>query len=302
MVALKNVEAHLISRKRNNAMKTITKVMAVAGGVITADCISEPRVRKDCADPDYGAAVIGDLPGARVNGGTGRNAAVAAGTGTGAVIGSQVDCYFISFWELIMKTIIRAAGFLLLLLAFTARAASGTAPDALVKTTVDEVLSAIKQSKDKRALHELAEKKVLPHFDFQAMTRLAVGKSWREASPAQQKSLENAFRSLLVSTYTAALSQSTNSNQTVEVKPASVKPDQTDVTVKTLVKEPGRQPIAIDYRMSKTGSDWKVYDVVVENLSLVTNYRGSFNSEISRSGIDGLIKTLEAKNRQLAEG
>ncbi|MBX9810066.1 MAG: ABC transporter substrate-binding protein [Burkholderiales bacterium] len=203
-----------------------------------------------------------------------------------------------------MKMMVRIGSVFVLLFAFVVQAADtpGAAPDALVKATVDEVLSAIKQTRDKRALHELAEKKVLPHFDFQAMTRLAVGRSWRDASPAQQKALENAFRSLLVSTYTTALSQSAGSNQTVEVKPAQVKADETDVTVKTLVKEPGRQPIAIDYRMSKTPSGWKVYDVVVENLSLVTNYRGSFNSEISRSGIDGLIRTLESKNRQLAEG
>ena len=197
------------------------------------------------------------------------------------------------------KTMMRVAGLFVLLLAFAAQAAD-SAPDVLVKTTVDEVLSAIKQTKDKRALHELAEKKVLPHFDFLAMTRLAVGRSWREANPAQQKALENAFRSLLVSTYTTALTQSASSNQTVEVKPVRINPGDTDITVKTLVKEPGRQPIAIDYRMSKEPAGWKVYDVVVENLSLVTNYRGSFNSEIGRSGIDGLIKVLEDKNKQLA--
>lgn len=199
-----------------------------------------------------------------------------------------------------MKMIARALGFLALFAAFAVQAAD-TLPDALVKSTVDEVLSVIKQNKDKATLHDLAEKKVLPHFDFQVMTRLAVGRAWREANPAQQKALENAFRSLLVSTYTTALSQTSNANQTVEVKPAPVKPGEDDVTVKTLVKEPGRQPIAIDYRMSKTPAGWKVYDVVVENLSLVTNYRGSFNTEISRSGIDGLIKTLEAKNKKLAE-
>lgn len=197
------------------------------------------------------------------------------------------------------KTMMHVAGLFVLLLAFAAQAAD-SAPDVLVKTTVDEVLLAIKQTKDKRALHELAEKKVLPHFDFLAMTRLAVGRSWREANPAQQKALENAFRSLLVSTYTTALTQSASSNQTVEVKPVRINPNDTDITVKTLVKEPGRQPIAIDYRMSKAPAGWKVYDVVVENLSLVTNYRGSFNSEIGRSGIDGLIKVLEDKNKQLA--
>lgn len=177
-----------------------------------------------------------------------------------------------------------------------------TAPDALVKSTVDEVLSVIKTTKDKRALNEVVEKKVLPNFDFQAMTRLAVGRHWREASPAQQKSLENAFRSLLVTTYTAALSQSTTEEQSVEVRAAPVKPADDDVTVKTLVKESGRKPIAIDYRMAKTSGGWKVNDVVVENLSLVTNYRGTFNTEISKAGIDGLIKSLEAKNKRNAEG
>lgn len=199
-----------------------------------------------------------------------------------------------------MKYLIRALGWATLFIAFSAQAAE-TAPDALVKSTVNEVLSVIKQNKDKRTLHDLAEKKVVTHFDFVAMTRLAMGRSWRDANPAQQKALENAFRSLLVSTYTTTLSQSSTTNPTVEVKPAPVKPDQNDVTVRTLVKEPGRPPISIDYRMSKTPAGWKVYDVVAENLSLVTNYRGSFNSEISRSGIDGLIKTLEAKNKQLAE-
>lgn len=177
-----------------------------------------------------------------------------------------------------------------------------TAPDVLVKTTVDEVMRVIKTAKDKRALQDVAEKTVVQHFDFQAMTRLAVGRHWREASPAQQKSLENAFRSLLVTTYTTALSHSPKVEHVVEVRPLQVKPADDDVTVRTLVREPGQKPIEINYRMAKSASGWKVYDVVVENLSLVTNYRGSFNSEISRSGIDGLIKSLEAKNRQNAEG
>jgi phospholipid transport system substrate-binding protein len=189
--------------------------------------------------------------------------------------------------------------------ALTLMAASAafaqTAPDQLVKTTVDEVLGVIKASKDRRTLNDVVEKKVLPNFDFQAMTRLAVGRHWREATPAQQKSLEDAFRSLLVSTYATALTQSTSPDQTVEVRPLG-KADGDDVTVRTFVKESGRKPISIDYRMAKQSSGWKVYDVTVENLSLVTNYRDSFNSEISRSGIDGLIKSLEAKNKQNASG
>jgi phospholipid transport system substrate-binding protein len=177
-----------------------------------------------------------------------------------------------------------------------------TAPDALVKSTVDEVLGVIKTTKDNRVLNEVVEKKVLPNFDFQAMTRLAVGRHWREATPAQQKSLENAFRSLLVTTYTTALTQSTTAEQSVDVRPVAVKPADDDVTVRTFVKDSGRKPIAIDYRMAKATGGWKVYDVVVENLSLVTNYRGSFNTEIGKSGIDGLIKALDAKNKSNAEG
>ena len=186
--------------------------------------------------------------------------------------------------------------------AAAAAASSTQAPDALVKSTMEDVMVAIKPSKDKRALQEVTEKKVLQHFDFQAMTRLAVGKHWREATPAQQKSLESAFRSLLVTTYTTALSHSPKVNHVIDVRPIQIKPADDDVTVRTTVREPGQKPIEINYRMAKSASGWKVYDVVVESLSLVTNYRGSFNSEIGRTGIDGLIKALEAKNKQNAEG
>jgi phospholipid transport system substrate-binding protein len=182
---------------------------------------------------------------------------------------------------------------------FTAPAAE-VAPDALVKSNVNEVLSVIKQSKDRRTLNDLAEKKVLPHFDFQTMTQLAVGKSWREANADQRRRLEEAFRGLLVNTYTAALNQSAVADARVEVKPAQVKPDQNDVTVKTVATQSGGKPVTIDYRMKRTGQGWKVYDVVVENLSLVTNYRDSFTAEIGRSGIEGLIKALEEKNQKLA--
>jgi phospholipid transport system substrate-binding protein len=193
-------------------------------------------------------------------------------------------------------------GAVMLLAGTGATAFAQTAPDALVKSTVDEVLGVIKTGKDKRVLSEVVEKKVLPHFDFQAMTRLAVGRSWREATPTQQQSLENAFRALLVTTYTQALTQSANPNQSVEVRPVTVKPTDDEVTVKTVVKDPSNKPLSVDYRLSKSGSTWKVYDVVVENLSLVTNYRGSFQTEITKAGIDGLIKSLEAKNKQNAAG
>lgn len=200
-----------------------------------------------------------------------------------------------------MKTILYFLTMWLLIIPAPAVLAADTAPDALVKSTVDEVMAVIKQNKDKQALRALAEQKVLPYFDFKHMTRLAVGAAWRQANPAQQQALENSFRTLLVNTYTNALSVSATGNQTVEIKPAQVKADQNEVTVKTTVKDPGKPPIAIDYRMAKAADGWKVFDVVVEDLSLVTTYRGTFASEISRSGIDGLIKVLDAKNRTHAK-
>ena len=177
-----------------------------------------------------------------------------------------------------------------------------TAPDAVIRGTVDDVLAALKTSKDRRVLADVIEKRVLPKFDFREMTKLAVGRHWREATPAQQRSLENAFRTLLVTTYTQALTQSPTAESQVDIRPVSVRPTDDDVTVKTQVKDSARKPFAVDYRLAKTGAEWKVYDVMVENLSLVTNYRSTFNTEISKNGIDGLIKALEAKNKQNSEG
>jgi phospholipid transport system substrate-binding protein len=190
----------------------------------------------------------------------------------------------------------RSTGLAALLIAFCAPAQE-TAPDALVKTLVGEVIGVIAQNKDARALVDLAEKKVTAHFDFKRMTQLAVGRSWSEASPTQQAALERAFRTLLVRTYAAALAQ-TSGKTRVDVKAPTSSAGDSEVLVRTVVSEPGRKPFTIDYRMSKSSGGWKVYDVVVENLSLVTNYRSSFQSEISRSGVDGLIKTIEAKNQK----
>lgn len=183
---------------------------------------------------------------------------------------------------------------------FSASAAE-LAPDALVKTTADDVLAIIRTTKDKAALRQAAEQKVLPHFDFRAMTQLAVGPHWRQATPEQQRALVEAFRTLLVNTYTASLNVAALGKEQVEVKPLNLRPNDTDVVVRTTVRTASRPPIPVDYRMTKGPNGWKVYDVVVENLSLVTNYRSSFASEIGRSGIDGLVKALEAKNSELAK-
>src|SRR6185369_2638780 len=167
------------------------------------------------------------------------------------------------------------------------------APDALVKSVVEDVLVIIKDNKDPATLRTLAEQKVLPHFDFRQMTQMAAGAVWRQASESQKQSLENGFRALLVNTYTAALSRTSSGGKSLEVKPLPASAAQGEALVKTMVKESGKPPVAIDYRMQKEADAWKVIDVTIENISLVTNYRSTFSQEVARSGIDGLIKALE---------
>ncbi|MBI4988912.1 MAG: ABC transporter substrate-binding protein [Rhodocyclales bacterium] len=181
--------------------------------------------------------------------------------------------------------------------------AQETAPDVLVKNVTNEVLDIIRKDKDikagstKRAI-ELVEQKVLPHFNFSRMTALAVGKDWRQANPAQQKVLTEEFRELLVRTYSNALIA--YKNETVDFRPFKMKPGETDVTVRTQIHQSGgKQPITLDYSLEKNPQGWKVYDVVVGGVSLVTNYRSTFATEVRNGGIDGLIKTLQTKNRSL---
>ncbi len=198
-----------------------------------------------------------------------------------------------------MLTFLKGIGAVLAMACATGVAAQGQAvpPDVMVRDGVQEVLAEIKKNSDPRALQAFAEGKLLSQFDFQAMTRLATGRAWSKATAAQKQALEKAFRTLLVRTYTTALSQVTGT-YTVEVKPPLIRPGEADTVVKTLVKGSDRPPVPIDFRMTRTPAGWKVYDVVVENLSLVTNYRSSFQSEMSRSGIDGLIKAIEDKNQK----
>lgn len=173
-------------------------------------------------------------------------------------------------------------------------------PEALIRNTVDEVLAIVRQDKDikagnKKKVNELVDAKVLPHFNFTHMTRLAVGKNWRNATPEQKKNLEIEFRNLLVRTYTTAFT--TYQDQEVEVKPLKMANDATEVTMKTFILNKGKQPLPVNYDMEKTANGWKVYDLSIEGVSLVTNYRGTFAEEIQKSGIDGLIKTLVEKNQ-----
>src|SRR5215813_11774660 len=159
------------------------------------------------------------------------------------------------------------------------------APDALVKRTTDEVLAIIKADKDMQSgnmtkVVELAEQKVLPHFDFERMTRLAVGRNWSQANDAQKQALVKEFRTLLVRTYSSSLAQ--YRNQTIEVKPARVGAGDNETVVRTAIIQQGGPPIPIDYSMEKVASEWKVYDVVIDGASLVTTYRGTFNDQIQR--------------------
>lgn len=201
-----------------------------------------------------------------------------------------------------MKAIAIALSAFLACAAPAAAAATQVAPEALVKSTVDDVLAAMKQHRDRQAMRQVAEQKVVPHFDFRQMTQSAVGRSWSQASPAQQQALEAAFRTLLVNVYSQSLSREGGGNAVVDVKPSRARADENGVTVKTVVREGSRPPIPIDYLMAKTPAGWKVADVMVENVSLVATYRGSFADEIARGGIDGLLKALEEKNRGLAKG
>jgi phospholipid transport system substrate-binding protein len=200
-----------------------------------------------------------------------------------------------------MKRLITA-----LVFAFAASAShaiADIAPDALARSVTDEVLAIIRADKDLQAgnpqkVAQLVESKVLPHFNFTRMTQLAVGRNWRQTSAEQQKALTEEFKTLLVRTYTTAFTG--YRNQTIEYRPLRMAPTDTDVIVKSLIKQPTGQPVAVDYSMEKAGSTWKVYDVKIEGISLVENYRNTFNAEIQRTGVDGLIAALKNKNKALA--
>lgn len=202
-----------------------------------------------------------------------------------------------------MKKYLGISGLLVTwLVAFPASAAE-ISPDTLVDNTAQEVLSIVRQDKELRAgnmakILDLVEAKVLPHFNFTRMTRLAMGKNWNKATPQQQEELVKEFRTLLVRTYSNALS--TYSDYKIKVEPVRSKAGDTDTTVKTKVMQDSGQPVDIDYSMEKTGDEWKVYDVTVAGVSLVTNYRSTFNSQVREGGVEKLLKTLGDKNRALA--
>ncbi|MFY9260845.1 MAG: ABC transporter substrate-binding protein [Gallionella sp.] len=179
------------------------------------------------------------------------------------------------------------------------------APDALIKSTSDEVISIIKQDKDiqsgnQQKIVALIDAKLLPHFNFQRMTQLAVGRSWRTATPAQKETLIAEFHNLLVRTYAKAFSS--YRDQRVEVKPTKTTDADDEVTVKTNIVKPNGSVLAVNYELQKTKDGWKVFDLSIEGAGLVPTYRSSFASEIEKGGLDGLIKVLQDKNATATKG
>jgi len=178
-------------------------------------------------------------------------------------------------------------------------------PEDLVKKITQDVLDTIKSDKqlaagDRQKAIKLAEEKILPYVDFEEATRLAVGRSWAQATPEQKKKLVNEFRNMLVRTYSNAISA--YEGQTMKVMPVRMKPGDTDATVHNQFIRPGAKPVLVDYAMRKTEKGWKIYDIVVEGVSLVLTYRSEFDAVVKQDGIDGLIKRLSQKNTPAAVG
>lgn len=191
-------------------------------------------------------------------------------------------------------------------MAFAAHAVAAPAqeaPDVLVKRISTEVLETARSDKDIQAgnqkrVMDLVESKILPYVDFHRMTALAAGRFWRDATPEQQKQLANEFRTLLIFTYSGALSQV--QNETVEFKPLRADPADQEVEVRSQVLKPRGEPIMLNYRLMKTSSGWKIFDINVLGAWLVETYKGNFAAEIRKGGVDGLIRALAERNRQLA--
>ena len=178
-------------------------------------------------------------------------------------------------------------------------------PDQLVKQITQETYVYVNQDPslqkgDISKLIDWAEKSILKDFDFNRMTRLAVGKDWRQATPEQQKQLVYEFRKLLIRTFANAF-VGIKKDQTIEYKPFKLNPEDQSVVVKTLIVKPGAKPIDVNFSMEKMTDSWKVYDVTMAGVSMITNYRDAFSQEIHTNGVDGLIKMLADKNKQLEQ-
>ncbi|MDO9357548.1 MAG: ABC transporter substrate-binding protein [Polaromonas sp.] len=199
----------------------------------------------------------------------------------------------------IFSHVVGASLALAMLVGIPVARAADEAPDALIKRTSTEVLDAIKADKaiqggDISKILALVDTKIMPNVNFTRMTASAVGRNWRQATPEQQKRLQDEFKILLIRTYSGALAQV--KDQTVNVKPLRAAPTDTEVLVRTEVIGRG-DPIQLDYRMEKAASGWKIYDLNVLGIWLVETYRTQFAQEISAKGVDGLIAALAERNK-----
>jgi len=188
---------------------------------------------------------------------------------------------------------------LTLSLALPLARAADEAPDEMIRRLSVDVLSTIKADKDVqngdvRKIIAFVDSKIMPNVNFTRMTASAVGRNWRQATPEQQKRLQDEFKSMLVRTYAGALSQV--KDQTINVKPLRAQSTDTEITVRTEILGRG-EPIQLDYRMEKTAGGWKIYDLNVLGVWMVETYRTQFAQEISARGIDGLITTLAQRNK-----
>jgi phospholipid transport system substrate-binding protein len=175
-------------------------------------------------------------------------------------------------------------------------------PDVLVKSVSSEVIAELRRNKaiqagDTAKVAALVEAKIVPHFDLRRITQLAVGPAWRRTTPEQQERLMQEFKTLLVRTYSGALASYRDQN--VEFRPLRAGAGDTEVTVKSLIRQSGTEPIAVEYDLARVGTQWKIFDVRISGISLVATYRSSFADEVRNNGIDGLISLLERKNRQI---
>ena len=205
----------------------------------------------------------------------------------------------------LFKALIFSISVSALLIAGAQAQSSASAPDALVRELSTDVLNAIKsnqalKSGDTSQVQKLVDEKVLPYTDFQKMTQLSVGPGWRNATPEQRAALTREFRTLLVRTYSGALSQV--SDHKVEMRPFRGQPTDTDVIVRTQIVASRGDPIQLDYRLEKTDSGWKIYDINILGVWLVENYKSQFSSQVNAGGVDSLIKVLSDRNKQLAQG
>lgn len=184
------------------------------------------------------------------------------------------------------------------LVSISSASISADGPLELVHKTADDVLAVLKADdsiqQDKEKIYKLAEEKILPNFDLDRISMLVLGKTWRKINDEQQQQFKSEFKTMLLRTYAVALGK--YKDQEIDFKPLRMEPNDKQATVKTQIIQEGAQPISVDYTLAKKDDEWKVFDIVIEGVSLVTNYRSQFASEIKNNGIDSLITKLAEKN------